>query len=63
MFKETGQEDSDLLNTAHKAKDRATWMLLKTGDGLKCSGSVNSSCFACGYGCIYWIDVTSHMIL
>ena len=46
LSKEKGQSN-DLENTTLKTKDWATRTILKTGDELRCSGMVNSSCFPC----------------
>ena len=43
--KEKGQKDNnDLPTITHKAKDQTTRTPLKTGDELRCSGRVISSC-------------------
>jgi hypothetical protein len=36
--------NNDLQNTTQKSKDQATWTPLRTGDELRCSGRVYSSC-------------------
>jgi len=43
MAKGKGQKDQK-LSTKHKTKDRVTRTPLKTGDKLRCSGRVDSSC-------------------
>jgi hypothetical protein len=40
--------NNDLQNNAHKAKDQVTRTPLKTGDGLRCSDRVGSSCSTSG---------------
>ena len=43
--KEKGQKDKQRsTNHTHKTKDRVTRTPLKTGDELRCSGGVDSSC-------------------
>jgi hypothetical protein len=39
------RKDNDVQNATQKTKDRAT---LKTGDELRCSKGLSSSCSACG---------------
>jgi len=39
---------NDLLNITRKTKNTATRTSLKTGYGVMCSGSVDSSCYICG---------------
>ena len=41
------EKDKDLQNI-HISKDRVTRTQLKTGDELRCSGKVGSSCSTCG---------------
>jgi hypothetical protein len=42
--KKDKRTNNDLQNTTQKSKDQATWTPLRTGDELRCSGRVCSSC-------------------
>ena len=40
-----------------RKKDRVTRTILKTGDELRCSGKVSSSCSICGTRCVIYYKI------
>jgi hypothetical protein len=58
--KKTKRRNNDLQKTTYKTKDRATRTPLRTGDELRCSGTLSGFCSTSG---IRRVTLVTHSVI